>query len=136
MTHQVTPFSLKDAPSLIEYVFPVQRLSIDVYKERMGGSGQTLTGLGSYWKGRKPLVLSRACVLASLLPATKNLKKDLEIFELLMGMDDESLRLRLNLKVNQELPKLPYKNIASKAKRVEELTDSVGNPPINHRSQK
>jgi putative DNA methylase len=125
MTHQVTLYSLKDTPSLIEYVFPVQRLSIDVYKERMGGSGQTLTGLGSYWKGRKPLVLSRACVLASLLPATKNLKKDLEIFELLMGMDDESLRIRLNLKLGQDLPKLPYKNIASKAKRVEELADSV-----------
>lgn len=125
MTDKLIPFSLKDAPSLIERVFPVQRLSIDVYKERMGGSGQTLTGLGSYWKGRKPLVLSRACVLASLLPVTQDLKKDLEIFELLMGMDDESLRIRLNLKQGQELPKLPYRNIASKAKRIEEVSDHV-----------
>ena len=73
----VEAFSLKDAPALIESLLPVQKLSIDVYKERMAGSGQTLTALGSYWKGRKPLVLNRACVLASLLPATDNPVKDL-----------------------------------------------------------
>ena len=59
--------------------------------------GKTLTALGSYWKGRKPLVLNRACVLASLLPATDNPVKDLEVFELLMGMDDISLSKRLGL---------------------------------------
>lgn len=66
--HEIIPFSLKDAPSLIERVLPVQRLSIDVYKERMAVAGQTLTALGSYWKGRKPLVLNRACVWAPYFP--------------------------------------------------------------------
>lgn len=93
----VTPFILQHAPALIEKLLPVQRLSIDVYKERMAGSGQTLTALGSYWKGRKPLVLNRACVLGALLPATDNPKADLEIFELLMAMDDMSLSKRTGL---------------------------------------
>ena len=95
--YRVTPFSLQHAPALIEKLLPVQRLSIDVYKERMAGSGQTLTALGSYWKGRKPLVLNRACVLGALLPATGNPKADLEVFELLMGMDDTSLSKRAGL---------------------------------------
>lgn len=121
----VTPFSLKDAPALIESVLPVQRLSIDVYKERMAGPGQTLTALGSYWKGRKPLVLNRACVLASLLPATENPKKDLEIFELLMGMDDESLRKRLDIRDDELLPSKPYSELSSQAKRAEEIWETV-----------
>ena len=93
----VKALSLKDAPALIESLLPVQKLSIDVFKERMAGSGQTLTALGSYWKGRKPLVLNRACVLASLLPATDDHMADLEVFELLMGMDDVSMSKRLGL---------------------------------------
>lgn len=82
MPSAVIPFSLKEAPALIETLLPVQRLSVDIYKERMAGSGQTLTALGSYWKGRKPLVLGRACVLGALLPATENPKEDLEILAL------------------------------------------------------
>lgn len=93
----VKPFSLKGAPALIERLFPVQKLSADVYKERMAVGGQTLTALGSYWKGRKPLVLNRACVLGCLLPATEHPAKDLEIFELLMSMDDVSLSKRYGL---------------------------------------
>jgi putative DNA methylase len=84
----VIPFSLKDAPSFIEHAFPAQRVSIEAQAERKANAGQTLTALGSYWKGRKPLVLVRACVLGSLLPATAQPEKDLEIFELLMGMND------------------------------------------------
>lgn len=93
----VKALSLQDAPALIESLLPVQKLSIDVYRERMAGSGQTLTALGSYWKGRKPLVLNRACVLATLLPATDDPIKDLEVFELLMGMDDVSMSKRIGL---------------------------------------
>ena len=99
----VIALSLKDAPALIESLLPVQKLSLDVFKERMAGSGQTLTGLGSYWKGRKPLVLNRACVLASLLPATGEPMKDLEVFELLMGMDDISMSKRLGLPKPEEI---------------------------------
>ena len=84
----IVPFSLKDAPAFIERAFPAQRVSIEAQAERKANAGQTLTALGSYWKGRKPLVLVRACVLGALLPATDEPEKDLEIFELLMAMDD------------------------------------------------
>ena len=101
----VKALSLKDAPALIESLLPVQKLSIDVYKERDSRQSQTLTGIGSYWKGRKPLVLNRACVLASLLPATENTAKDLEIFELLMGMDGVSVSKRVGLAKPAEIVK-------------------------------
>src|SRR5215469_9052694 len=82
------PYSLKNAPALIERLLPVQKLSAESYKEQMAGSNKTLTALGSFWKGRKPLVLNRACILGSLLPASDNPVRDLEIFEMLMAMDD------------------------------------------------
>jgi putative DNA methylase len=88
------PFALRDAPALIERLLPVQKLSAEAFKEQMAGSGKTLTALGSYWKGRKPLILNKACILGCLLPATDNPKRDLEIFEKLMAMDDESFIAR------------------------------------------
>jgi adenine-specific DNA methylase len=91
---QLTPFALKDAPALIEAVFPAQKVSFEAQKERKANLGQTLTGLGSYWKGRKPLILVRSVVLGSLLPQTDNTEKDLEIFELLMAFDAQSLAKR------------------------------------------
>ena len=94
MTPSVTPFSLKEAPALIERLLPVQKLSVEAYKEQMANVGKTLTALGSYWKGRKPLVLNKACILGCLLPATGNPARDLEIFERLMAMDDESFVVR------------------------------------------
>ena len=90
----VVPFALEDAPALIERLLPVQKLSAEAYKEQMAVHGKTLTALGSYWKGRKPLILAKACVLGSLLPATDKPKRDLEIFEMLMGMDDFSFAVR------------------------------------------
>ena len=94
MTKPVVPLSLKDAPSLIERLLPVQKLSAEAFKEQMAGTGKTLTALGSYWKGRKPLILNKACVLGCLLPATDEPTRDLQIFEKLMGMDDESFVAR------------------------------------------
>ncbi len=94
MTVVVTPFSLKDAPALIERLLPVQKLSAEAFKEQMAVQSKTLTALGAYWKGRKPLILNRACILACLLPTTENPKRDLEIFEKLMAMDDESFVIR------------------------------------------
>ena len=90
----IVPFALKDAPALIERLLPVQKLSAEAYKEQMAVHGKTLTALGSYWKGRKPLILAKACVLGCLLPATGEPKRDLEIFEMLMGMDDLSFAAR------------------------------------------
>src|SRR2546426_3641856 len=94
MSNCITPFSLKDAPALIERLLPVQKLSAEAYKEQMAGSGKTLTALGSYWKGRKPLILNKACILGCLVPATDDSARDLEIFEKLMAMDDESFVAR------------------------------------------
>lgn len=92
--NKIVPHSLKDAPALIEVLFPAQKVSAEAYKEQMAGIGKTLTALGSYWKGRKPLILNKACILGALLPATSNLRRDLEIFEMLMGMDDLSFAVR------------------------------------------
>lgn len=94
MSAHVVPLSLKDAPALIERLLPVQKLSAEAYKEQEGRQSKTLTGLGSFWKGRKPLILSKACVLGCLLPATKSSARDLEIFEMLMAMDAESFAVR------------------------------------------
>jgi len=93
-TITLTPLALKDAPALIETVFPAQKVSIESQSERKAVAAQTLTGLGSYWKGRKPLVLVRAIVLASLLPPTDDAEADLALFEKLMAFDDESLARR------------------------------------------
>jgi adenine-specific DNA methylase len=80
--------------SLIEKAWPTAKISAETQKERKAVQGQTLTGLGSYWKGRKPLILTKACVLAALMPATDDLEKDVEIFEKLMGMSDETFGRR------------------------------------------
>jgi putative DNA methylase len=72
----------------------VQKLSAESFREQEARQSKTLTALGSYWKGRKPLVLSKACILGCLLPATENAARDLAIFEKLMSMDDESLVAR------------------------------------------
>ena len=106
-TEAIVPFAWKDRPSLIERLFPVQKLSAESYKEQMAVHGKTLTALGSYWKGRKPLILNKACVLGCLLPVSDDPKRDLEIFEMLMGMDDASLRKRLRLRDEQPLPEGP-----------------------------
>lgn len=93
-TVQLVPFALKDAPALIETVFPAQKVSFEAQRERKAGAGQTLTALGSYWKGRKPLILVRAIILGSLLPATEDTEKDLELFESLMAFDNSGLGRR------------------------------------------
>ena len=93
-TTTLTPLALKDAPALIETVFPAQKVSFEAQQERTSVQSQTLTGLGSYWKGRKPLILVRAIVLACLLPPTEDAEADLAIFEKLMAFDDEGLARR------------------------------------------
>ena len=57
--------------SFIEKQFPVSKISKESYKERKANNGQTLTGLGKWW-GRKPLVMVRAAILGSLMPASDN----------------------------------------------------------------
>jgi putative DNA methylase len=128
----LTPFEWKDRPALIEHLFPVQKISAESFKEQMANTGKALTALGSYWKGRKPLVMNRACILGTLLPATGDWLKDLEIFELLMGMDLESMRKRIEEKLPAskhdtigELLVLPYNGQVKNAKRPEEMENSL-----------
>jgi putative DNA methylase len=90
----LTPFALRDAPALIETVFPAQKVSFEAQRERKAQAGQTLTAIGSFWKGRKPLILVRSILLGGLLPATENPEADLAIFEKLMAFDDEGLARR------------------------------------------
>jgi putative DNA methylase len=95
--HQtIRPFSLKDAPSLIERVWPAQKISVETKREFDAHGAQTLTALGSYWKGRKRLVYVRACVLGALLPASLNSERDLDVFEKLMAIDEEAFLYREN----------------------------------------
>jgi putative DNA methylase len=127
MTAKIVPFSLQDAPSLIEYVLPAQKLSAESYKEQMAVQGKTLTALGSYWKGRKPLVLNRACVLGALLPVTQpvtpeSLQRDLAIFEMLMGMDDAAIARRRGDESVMQMPEVPYAELIAKALRPEQCT--------------
>ena len=90
----IVPGALRTAPALIEKIFPVQKVSHEAQRERKANLYQTLTGLGSYWKGRKPLILVRAIVLGVLLPQTDDPERDLEVFEQLMGFDPEGLARR------------------------------------------
>ena len=93
-TVPLVPLKLKDAPALIESVFPAQKLSFEAQRERKAGASQTLTSIAMFWKGRKPLILVRAIVLGSLLPLTNDAEADLAIFERLMAFDDEGLARR------------------------------------------
>ncbi len=115
---RLQPFALKDAPALIEAVFPAQKVSFEAQRERKAGAGQTLTALGSYWKGRKPLILVRAILLGSLLPQTDDAEKDLEIFEKLMAFDEGGLARRE--------PKISPAEIA---RRIELANPVVGSRP-------
>lgn len=127
----LTPLAWKDKPSLIETLLPAQKISAEAQKERKAGAGQTLTALGSYWKGRKPLILNKACILGALLPATGDAEADLEIFELLMAIDDQSFERRLKSpKDAAKLPNLSYLEKLALCKRPEECDDRLLYGPI------
>ena len=79
--------------SFIEKQFPVSKVSKESFKERKAVQSQTLTGLGKWW-GRKPLILVRAAILGCLLPSTDNPKKDMEIFQKLLMVDNDGLWIR------------------------------------------
>lgn len=90
----LVPLSLKDTPALIESVYPAQKVSFEAQRERKAGPGQTLTSLGSYWKGRKPLILVRSILIGCLLPRSDDPEGDLELYEAIMGFDLEGLARR------------------------------------------
>jgi len=84
----------------MEQQFPVAKISMESYKERKSGGGQTLTGLGKWW-GRKPLILVRATLLGLLMPASDNPEKDREIFLKLLTMDKDGLWQRKSKSISQ-----------------------------------
>ena len=81
---------MENDTTFIETQFPVSKLSKESYKERKANYSQTLTGLGKWW-GRKPLIMVRAAILGLLLPATRDPKKDRDIFLKILTMDEEGL---------------------------------------------
>jgi len=126
------PYEWKDKPALIECLFPVHKVSAESFKEQSAVQSKALTALGSYWKGRKPLVLNKACILGCLLPVSSDNLKDLEIFELLLGMDVLSMQKRVeaNLPLSKkenakEYLALPFNEQVSFGKRAEEIGSSL-----------
>lgn len=65
-----------------------------------------MTALGSYWKGRKPLILVRAVVLGLLLPASNDPERDRDIFLKLMLMDDAGLLKRKKRFDRDDVPRV------------------------------
>ena len=95
----VVPFALKDAPALIERLLPVQKLSAEAYKEQMAGRGKTLTASRLLLEGQKAIDPGQG--MRTGVPVARNERKptrDLEIFEMLMGMDDLSFAARAKRK--------------------------------------
>ena len=128
----LAPFEWKDKPALIEHLFPVQKISSESFKEQSAVQSKTLIALGSYWKGRKPLILNKACILGLLLPSTEDHLKDLEIFEMLMGMDYEAMykRIEATLPASKqdtvgEYLIRSFNNQVRAAKRPEEIGDAL-----------
>ena len=95
-------------PAFIETQFPIARLSAESYKERKAVFSQTLTGLSKWW-GRKPLILVRASILGMIMPASKDAKRDREIFLKILTMDDDGAWQRCK----GEIPPSAWRDAAS-----------------------
>jgi adenine-specific DNA methylase len=79
--------------SLLEVQFPIAPLSLESYIERLPYTGKPLSSLGKWW-GSKPLVLTRAIILATVFPASDDSERwpdDLEIFLKCMCLDDAGM---------------------------------------------
>ena len=81
--------------SLIETLFPAQKISAEAQKERKAVHGQTLTALGSLLEGPQATDPGQGVrPRRALLPATGDSEKDLEVFESLMAIDDRAFLRR------------------------------------------
>lgn len=99
------------ARSFIETQFPIAQLSLESFLERDARTGKVLNSLGKWW-GAKPIVLTRAILIGSLLPASKDPNdwpRDLEIFFKLMCFDSAGMWKRRidNLKAISNKPPHP-----------------------------
>ena len=115
-------------PTFIETQFPIARLSAESYKERKAVSGQTLTGLGKWW-GRKPLILVRASILGMLMPASRDAKRDREIFLKILTMDDDATWLRCKPSTKRKTTRTAF-NAKTYAERIDdcERPENTGGP--------
>ena len=81
------------AKSLLEVQFPIAQLSLESFLERDARTGKVLNSLGKWW-GTKPVVLTRAVILATLFEASDDHSRwpeDLEIFLKLMCFDSAGM---------------------------------------------
>jgi len=102
--------TVKTSTSLLEVQFPIAQLSLESYLERDARTGKVLNSLGKWW-GAKPIVLTRAVVLASLFEAsedTEGWSDDLEIFFKLMCFDNAGMWKRRNDDVQAISSKPPH----------------------------
>jgi len=79
--------------SLLEVQFPIGPLSLESFKERDAKGSKVLSSLGKWW-GSKPLVLTRAILLAAVFPASDDpdsWPRDLEVFLKCMCLDDAGM---------------------------------------------
>src|SRR5438105_2199094 len=107
--------------SFIEVQFPIGPLSLESYIERLPYVGKVLNSLGKWW-GTKPLVLIRAIILGTVIPASDDPElwaDDLDIFLKCMCLDNAGMWKR---KVKPLPASLCYR-LATAAER-EELFES------------
>jgi adenine-specific DNA methylase len=117
--------------SFIETQFPIARLSAESYKERKANNGQTLTRLGKWW-GRKPLVLVRASILGMLMPASKDEKKDREIFLKILTMDDAGAWERCKPAVKRKTSQAAFNSLPYATRIADcERPENVAGPSIS-----
>src|SRR5439155_14475267 len=101
------------------------QLSLESYLERDARTGKILNSLGKWW-GTKPIVLTRAVVLASLFEASDDPARwpeDLEVFFKLMCFDSAGMWKRRNndLAENSATPPHPrFVELCHKLARVDE----------------
>lgn len=90
--------------SFIEVQFPIGPLSLESYKERDAKGAKVLASLGKWW-GAKPLVLVRAIILGTVMPASDDPDRwpdDLDIFMKLMCLDNAGMWKRKTAPVPAE----------------------------------
>jgi putative DNA methylase len=103
------------ATSLLEVQFPIAQLSLESYLERNARTGKMLNSLGKWW-GAKPIVLTRAVILASLFEASHDPDRwpeDLEVFFKLMCFDSAGMWKRRNPDFEEISSRPPHPKFAS-----------------------
>src|ERR1035437_9215883 len=102
---------MPDTPkSLLEVQFPIAQLSLESFLERDARTGKILNSLGKWW-GTKPIVLTRAVIIASLFEASDDSGRwaeVLEIFFKLTCFDAAGMWKRRNEDLAENSFKTPY----------------------------